>query len=147
MTEENVRTTDTAFTITRTFPAPLATVWDTWTRPEHFQQWFHAKPGTVELDLRTGGPWRAVTQTPGGEMPVSGVYREVIDGEKLVWTVDTPGDPVVMTATFSERDGRTVAVYHQTVVAPFTCDQAVAGATGLLDSFGQYLKTITGTQP
>ncbi len=146
MTEPNTETTGTDFTITRTFPAPLATVWDTWTSPEHFQRWFHAKPGTVELNVRKGGPWRAVMQTPGGEMPMSGVYREVVNGQKLVWTVDTPGEPVVMTATFTGRDDRTVAVYHQTVVAPFTCDQAIAGAAGLLDSFEKYLKTVTSPQ-
>ncbi|MDX6312672.1 MAG: hypothetical protein QOF84_7581 [Streptomyces sp.] len=143
MAQQTVTTTDNDFTITRTFPAPLATVWATWTAPAHFQQWFHAKPGSVELEVRAGAPWKAVLETPAGEMPMSGVYREVVEGQKIVWTIETPDEPVVMTATFSERDGRTLATYHQNLVGPYSCDQAVAGATQILDSFEQHLGTVS----
>lgn len=142
MAEQTVTTGDTGFAITRTFQAPLATVWETWTRPDHFQQWFHAEPGSVELDVRTSALWKATLRTPEGEMAMSGVYREVVAGQKLVWTLDTPGEPVVMSATFSERDGGTVVVYEQNVVGPCTGDQAVAGTTQILDSFEQHLGAV-----
>jgi uncharacterized protein YndB with AHSA1/START domain len=142
MSEQTVTATDTEFTITRTLQAPLATVWENWTGPEHFEHWFHAKPGSVDLDVRTGGRWRATMVTPDGEMEMGGVYGEVIDHEKLVWTMDGPGEPVVMRATLSERDGETVAVYGQNIVGDYSCDQMIADATGILDSFEDYLGKV-----
>ncbi|MFE2431745.1 SRPBCC domain-containing protein [Streptomyces sp. NPDC059373] len=65
MAQQTVTTTDNDFTITRTFPAPLATVWATWTDPAHFQQWFHAKPGSVELEVRARRPVEGGPGDPG----------------------------------------------------------------------------------
>lgn len=90
MSEQTVAASDTEFTITRTFEAPIATVWDTWTRPDHFEQWFHAKPGSVQLDVRPGGRWKAALDINGNEIVMAGVYREVISGEKIVWTLEGP---------------------------------------------------------
>jgi hypothetical protein len=35
MSRQTIDEASTEFTITRAFSAPLATVWDGWTRPEH----------------------------------------------------------------------------------------------------------------
>ena len=139
MSKQTVNSSANEFTITRTFDAPLERVWKVWTDAKHFEQWFHAKPGTVALDVRTGGSWKATMLTPQGEMAMGGKYREVVDRKKLVWDMPTPGEPVVMHATFAERDGQTIATYGQNVTGPFSCDQAIAGATGILDSFEAHL--------
>ena len=65
-------------------------VWAAWTRPEHLIHWFTPAPWkTIEcdIDLRPGGVFRTVMQSPEGEnFPNSGCYLEVIENQKLVWT-------------------------------------------------------------
>src|SRR5260370_820402 len=46
-------------TVTRTLNAPCERVWEVETAPQYFAQWFGAVPGSVEVDLRTGGEWLA----------------------------------------------------------------------------------------
>jgi uncharacterized protein YndB with AHSA1/START domain len=126
--------------ITRTFRAPLATAWDTWTNADDFAVWFNAKRDSVELDVRPGGSWHATMETPGGDFPLSGVYREVVEHEKLVWTVDFGPEPIAMSATFSEADGVTTIVYTQDVVGDADCDDAESGANGILDAYERQLE-------
>lgn len=141
MAEQTVVTTDHDFTITRVFDAPPAEVWRTWTDTDSFARWFNAEPGSVQNDVRPGGAWKVTLRDPAG-MQMAGEYREVEPQRKLVWTMDNPGEDIVMHATFSETpEGRTEAVYGQNVPEPFPCDQAVAGATGILDAFEAVLKS------
>lgn len=132
----------TEFTISRTFDAPLARVWEVWTQPHHFEHWFHAAPGSVELDVRPDGAWSARLETPHGDMVLTGHYREVDPYKKLVWTLDMPDEQVVMHATFTDRGAQTEIVYGQNVVGPFTCEQAIEGATGIHDSLAEYLAQL-----
>jgi uncharacterized protein YndB with AHSA1/START domain len=82
--------TKPSLTIKRRFNAPPKKVFSAWTDPEKVKRWMG--PGDVktiraENDLRAGGRFRIVMQAPSGEEhDVSGVYREVIANEKLVYT-------------------------------------------------------------
>ena len=110
---------DTQIRITREFDAPRALVWKAWTTPELIKRWWHAKRGTAtvaDVDLKAGGRWRWVMVTRDGrEVAFHGQYREVAPPERLVYTEvfeGAPGAddrPVVVTVTFTERDGRTTA--------------------------------------
>jgi uncharacterized protein YndB with AHSA1/START domain len=147
MSEQKVVTTDNDFTITRVFDAPPADVWRTWTDPECFTRWFNAVPGSVDNDVRPGGSWGATLREPEG-MRMSGKYREVEPLHRLVWAMETPEEPIVMHATFTETPGgRTETVYGQNVPEPFPCEQAVAGATAILDAFEAELAGGGGTRP
>lgn len=126
--------------ITRTFQAPRATAWDTWTNADDFAVWFNARRESVELDVRPGGRWHAIMETPGGDFPLSGVYREVVEHERLVWTLDFGPEPIVMSATFSEADGVTTIVYAQTVAEGADCGDPEEGANSILDSFERQLE-------
>ncbi len=142
MSTQTSTETGTEFTITRTFDAPLAKVWDVWTQAEHFQHWFHAVPGSVHLDVRPGGAWSAVLDTPYGEMPLGGVYRDVVHQEKLAWTLPTPDGEVVMSAVFAGHGATTDLRYSQNVVPSDNCENPSEGSTGILDSFEHYLGEI-----
>ncbi|MEQ1837369.1 MAG: SRPBCC domain-containing protein [Candidatus Nitrotoga sp.] len=51
-------TTNNELTITRTFDAPRALVWQAWTNPKHIEQWWGPNGFTGKsctLDLRAGG--------------------------------------------------------------------------------------------
>ena len=64
--------------------------------------------------------------------------------ERLIWTLDIAADPVVMSVSFSEGNGETIAVYGQNVAGGHTREEAAAGASGILDSFEAYLATMPG---
>ena len=74
----------------RTADVPRELVWAAWTQPEHLKKWFTPKPWKTidaEIDLRPGGVFRTVMQSPeGANMANEGCYLEVIPNEKLVWT-------------------------------------------------------------
>src|SRR5258707_7526840 len=82
--------TKPSLTIKRHLNAPPAKVFAAWTDPEKVKGWM--APGEVkalhaESDLRVGGRYRWVMQAPSGEEhDVSGVYREVVPNQKLVFT-------------------------------------------------------------
>lgn len=74
----------------RVVDVPPALVWKAWTTPEMLKQWFTPAPWTtpeVEVDLRPGGTFRNVMQSPEGDrMTGGGSYVEVVPNERLVWT-------------------------------------------------------------
>jgi uncharacterized protein YndB with AHSA1/START domain len=76
--------------LTRLFDAPREKVYRAWTDPELLKQWFVPKPWTiaeVETDLRTGGASRIVMRDPDGkDYPNEGIYLEVVENEKIVFT-------------------------------------------------------------
>src|SRR5579871_3749344 len=120
------------FVIARVFEAPRALVFKAWTDPKHMAQWWGPRGFTnpvCELDVRPGGAWRIVMRGPDGALhPTKGVYREVVEPERLVMTINhselsdewhdlvnpnrdkakgKPGLEGVMTVMFEEFDGRT----------------------------------------
>jgi uncharacterized protein YndB with AHSA1/START domain len=76
--------------ITRVFDAPRGLVFKAWTDPKHMAQWWGPRGFTnpiCELDARVGGAWRIVMRSPAGiEYPCGGVYREIVEPERLVFT-------------------------------------------------------------
>ncbi|HMB17922.1 MAG TPA: SRPBCC domain-containing protein [Gaiellaceae bacterium] len=85
-------------TITRVFDAPRERVWKEWTEPERFADWFGGTESevpltSVSMDVRPGGSWRLTMLAARGEIHWKGEYREVVEPERLVFTVsDQPGD-------------------------------------------------------
>lgn len=84
-------TSERDFVISRVFDAPRALVFQAWTDPGWMAQWWgprgFANP-VCEIDARPGGTWRIVMRGPdGSEHPARGVYREVVQPERLVWTI------------------------------------------------------------
>jgi uncharacterized protein YndB with AHSA1/START domain len=82
-----------AVVMERTFDAPVALVWQMWTDPEHFKNWYGPDGVTIpvaKMDVRVGGT-RLVgmeMQTPDGPMHMwfTGEYLEVVENERLAYT-------------------------------------------------------------
>ena len=100
--------------VTRVFEAPRAHVWREWTEPDRFADWFGGRQAeiplsTVSMDVRPGGEWRA-TMLAGPErreIRWKGEYREVVEPERLVFTVtDQPEEPAyeLVTVVLAELD-------------------------------------------
>ena len=87
-------------TITRVFDAPRERVWKEWTEPERFADWFGGTESevpltSVSMDVRPGGSWRLTMFAEPGRREIhwTGEYREVVEPERLVFTVsDQPED-------------------------------------------------------
>ena len=80
---------DTDLSFTRTLRTPRGLVWTCWTSPEHLPNFFVPKPHKVtacEIDLRVGGRFDTTFDVDGTEMANRGVYLEIVEGEKLVFT-------------------------------------------------------------
>ncbi|MBX9907350.1 MAG: SRPBCC family protein [Beijerinckiaceae bacterium] len=104
--------------LTRLIDAPRRTLFRCWTEPELLKQWFAPLPYTIthaELDVRPGGTSMITMRSPDGEdMPLPGVYLEVVQDEKLVTTdaytsAWVPSEKPFMTAivTFTDEGGKT----------------------------------------
>src|SRR6266576_4505343 len=76
--------------ITRTFDTPREIVFKMWTDPKHMAQWWgpHGFTNPVcELDARPGGAIRIHMRGPDGTVyPMTGVYQESVEPERLVCT-------------------------------------------------------------
>ena len=105
-------------TITRVFDAPRERVWEEWTRPEAFADWFGGSESevplsTVAMDVRPGGSWRLTMLADEGRREIrwKGEYREVLVPERLVFTIsDQPGEDAyeLITVVLTDLgDGRT----------------------------------------
>lgn len=110
---------DRELVITRTFAAQRHLVFAAITQPHHVRQWYGPCAMTMtvcEIDLRVGGRWRYVLQTPdGSEHAFSGEYLEIAPPERLVCTEGyeaIPGAEYVATVTLVEHDGMTTFTNH-----------------------------------
>ena len=81
---------ETDLLLERVVDVPRERVWRAWTEPALLMQWFCPLPWKTvecEIDLRPGGNFNTVMQSPEGErFPNAGCYLEVVPQERLVWT-------------------------------------------------------------
>jgi uncharacterized protein YndB with AHSA1/START domain len=97
--------TDEQILITRELAAPPALVYRAWTTPELVKRWWSGGHGPVtvaEIDLRIGGTWRYVIAGDGYEVAFHGEYREIVPGERLVYTEVFEGAPAAPDIPASE---------------------------------------------
>jgi uncharacterized protein YndB with AHSA1/START domain len=120
---------DRDLVFSRIINAPREKVFKAWTDPELLKQWFAPLPYTTpiaELDVRPAGANLIVMRDPqGNDFPNRGVYLEVIENERLVFTdaytkAWEPSEKPFMTVilTFEDEGGKTrytALVRHWTV--------------------------------
>jgi uncharacterized protein YndB with AHSA1/START domain len=138
-------------TITRVLDAPRELVFRAWTDPQHLTRWWGPHGFTTplcEADARPGGDLHVVMRAPNGvELPMSGVYHEIIPPERIVMTIraleDADGNPRLEarhTITFDEHDGKTTLTMHAMVVK---AGPAAAGAlSGMERGWNQSLERL-----
>jgi uncharacterized protein YndB with AHSA1/START domain len=84
------RPSDTELLLTRVIDAPREKLYRAWTDPEIMKQFFVPRPWTtpkIEIDVRPGGGSLVVMADPeGNEYPNAGMYLEVVENERLVFT-------------------------------------------------------------
>ena len=122
MAERN-ETGKRVLTLKRTFDASVELVWEAWTQAEHIVRWWAPKGmqvTIVEHSFKPGGKWKYTLPMPDGSEFISeGVYKEIIELQKIVTTADfrpmTEG--VVMQMLFEangDKTNFTFSVVHPT---------------------------------
>ena len=132
--------------VTRTFNAPARLVFQAWTTPSLFKQWWVPKSMPLpllsyEADIRVGGGYRLVFGVDGAKtMAFFGKYLEVTPSSRLVWTNDESGeDGAVTTVTLEEKGDKTLQVLHELYRSKAARDAALASGAyeGMGETFGQ----------
>jgi uncharacterized protein YndB with AHSA1/START domain len=128
-------------------------VWREWTEPERFADWYGGRGSEVPLasvamDVRPGGAWRATMFAGPGrhEIRWAGEYREVVEPERLVFTVtDQPDGDEYELVTVELTDlgrGRTRMDFTQTGghLTPEQYEQAGQGWSSFFDDLAARLR-------
>lgn len=129
---ESAPIADRELVLTRVINAPREKLFKAWSDPRLLKQWFAPAPFTTpvaEVDVRPGGANLIVMRAPDGtEYPNRGIYLEVVQNERLVFTdaytqAWEPSQKPFMTATLTFEDlggGKTrytARVLHWSVAA------------------------------
>lgn len=102
----------------KVLPLSRETAFRAWTDASIVKQWFAPRPFEISdasMDVRAGGEAKIRMRSPdGGEFPTSGVYLEVVENERIVFTDafsagwHPSARPTAVTITsFSEAEGGT----------------------------------------
>lgn len=132
-----------SFSVSRPFTVPAQRVFDAFTTPELFAQWWGTSKvevplDSVAIDARPGGSWKATMQLPDGNaIDWSGEYTEVEAPTRLAFTLkDDPsrdaGAPVEV--DIEETDGGSRLTLTQTS-PDFSPEQVQATVSGYTEFF------------
>jgi uncharacterized protein YndB with AHSA1/START domain len=125
------RKSDRELVVTRTFDAPARLVFEAWSKPELFKQWWVPKSmgmtlRACEMDVRTGGKYRL---NYGEGLDFFGRYIEVTPPTRIVWTNEEGGEnSSVTTVTLEEKKGKTLLVMTELYPSKEALDEAGTGA-------------------
>jgi uncharacterized protein YndB with AHSA1/START domain len=151
---------DLVIIITRIFDAPRELVFNMFTDPKHLQEFWGPKGFTStvrEMDPRPGGAFRIDMRGPdGGIYPCTGVYREVVDPERIVYIGEPDGGHgcggglpprALVTISFAGHDGKTTLTINTRFEAAADRDAAVkrgfkSGWASSLDRLADLLEKL-----
>lgn len=141
--------TKPSLTLVRNLKAAPEKVYRAWTDSHALTQWFGPSDAfaivMAQADVRVGGRFRVVMQAPDGEKhDVSGVYREVLPDQKLVFTWawrSTPERESLVTVEFrSGRGGGTeLTLTHEKFFDVQARDGHREGWAGCLDRLERFV--------
>ncbi|HKY39869.1 MAG TPA: SRPBCC family protein [Polyangiaceae bacterium] len=131
------RKSERELVVTRTINGPARLVFEAWTKPKLFKQWWVPKSTgmsllSCEMDVRVGGTYRLVFSHPAAPEPMAfhGRYIEVTPNTRIVWTNEESGDAgPVSTVTFEEKAGKTLVIMHELYPSKEALDEAVASGS------------------
>jgi uncharacterized protein YndB with AHSA1/START domain len=107
-------TTDREIFISRTINAPVALVWEVWTKPEHIANWWgpNGFTNTITLmDVQPGGEWHLVMHGPDGtDYKNKSMFKEIVLHKKIVLDHFFPN--FTATIEFEEQGDKTHLTWH-----------------------------------
>jgi uncharacterized protein YndB with AHSA1/START domain len=143
--------TTRGFTLVRQYDTTPEAIWRAWTDADQAAVWWHpaglhTPRETVTIDARVGGryAYTMVNDASGEHYPTGGVYREVVENEKLVFTWgdpdEEPDDTPVATVTIESLGELTRLTFDLRGVYGMRGDADVYdGWDSALDELANYL--------
>jgi uncharacterized protein YndB with AHSA1/START domain len=134
----------------RLIKAPRDRVYAAWTDPAQLKKWFgpeNVKTRDLVADVRVGGQFRwDCTDPEGKELTISGEYRELQSGRKIVFTwqleedEDWKNHSSLVTVEFFDREGGTeVRLTHEKLPTEPSLDDHEQGWNSVLDKLEKFL--------
>ena len=136
------RKSEREIVVKRIFNGPARIVFEAWTRPELFRQWWVPKSVgmsllSCEMDVRVGGRYRFEFRHGDSQMAFFGTYKEVTPHSRIVWTNDESDGGALSTVTFEERGGKTLLVYHELYPSKEALDANAGMENAMAETFAQ----------
>ena len=135
--------------LTRVLTASRQEVFDAWTTTESVRQWMcpdGVEVVLVELDVRVGGTLRIDMLHDGERLVHSGVYREIVPPEKLVFTwasQDTYQRETLVRVELRARGDQTELTLTQTLLADADAVQKhTRGWSQILERLNRYVQPV-----
>jgi len=146
---------DTALVITRMFDAPLDRVYRAWSDVDEASKWLGPGDwrGTIKVsDMRPGNSYTIEMKHKDGDAVVAtGIYREVVKRERLVYTWawlgedGKPGPETLVTVTFRAVGKKTeITLKHEGFLEKESRDNHESGWNGCFDKLATYLQEENG---
>jgi uncharacterized protein YndB with AHSA1/START domain len=140
----------TSLEITRFINAPRTRVYAAWTDPAQLKEWFGPVwVRTCELiaEARVGGKFRwDVIDSDGKKVTIQGEYREIVPGDKIVFTWKHCDDELwenqisIVTVEFSNRDsGTELRLKHEQLPGEESRDDHNRGWNSVLDRLEEFV--------
>ena len=140
----------TSLEIKRFINAPRTRVYAAWTDPAQLKEWFGPVwVRTCELiaEARVGGKFRwEVINCDGKEVTIQGDYREIVPGEKIVFTWKHCDDELwenrisIVSVKFSDRNGGTeLRLKHEHLPSEESRDDHKKGWNSVFDRLEKFV--------
>jgi uncharacterized protein YndB with AHSA1/START domain len=143
---ENTQTQSAALVVKRTMPFAPDVLFRAFTDPKEMSRWFFADKGwTCDAgnDFQVGGAFHvAMRKDKDTVVRHEGIYKEIVPGEKLVFTWNSPfAHDSVVTLLFSKvKDGTEMTLTHEFLAAEQR-ENHNRGWNGCLDNLQGYLRS------
>ena len=137
-------TTPTSITVQNTINAPVARVWEYWTKPEHITKWNYASDDwhspRAANDLRVGGTFSARMEAKDGSMgfDFSGIYDKVKTNELIEYKMED-GRKVSVKFSGSGNQTRVEETFDAENTNPVELQRG--GWQAILDNFKKYVES------
>ena len=136
------RKSEREIVVTRTFSGPARIVFEAWTKPELFRQWWVPKSIgmsllSCEMDVRVGGGYRLEFAYGDSEMAFFGTYKEVAPHSSLIWTNEESDGGAVSTVTFEEKGGTTLLIYQELYPSKEALEANAGMENAMAETFAQ----------
>lgn len=138
--------------ITRIIKAPRQVIWDAWTTPEQFAQWWVPKPAlcrVIEMDVTPGGAMVTEINEDGtGFAPhMQACYLDVQAGRRIVFTNALvggwrPAEQPFITAVITLDDHDQGTAYRALVMHRSPQDRGMHVEAGFYDGWGTVIEQL-----
>lgn len=128
-------------TVSTKVKAPIAKVWECWTKPEHITKWYHASDDwhapRAENDLKVGGKFSTTMSAKDGSFSFDfgGTYSKIDPHKAIEFTI---GDGRKVQVTFASHGNEVEVTESFEAESQNSEDMQRQGWQSILDNFKKY---------